>query len=239
MSSFLFKSRFVASLLGIVAGFYFGLIIRLMRWQRLEGAGLSSDDPPINTPVILVHWHSRAIGFPGKFGWRYRPHYLISSSRDGDIAVISGAINGNRYINGSTDKGGASALLGLRRLLKNNNMVCITPDGPRGPARKATNAAIILAATSGAPIIPFSWSSSRRHRLNSWDRLIMPKWFSRGVYAMGEPIYIKGPLDAEATDAARLKMEDAINHVTAATDLYFDHPVDHLPERYGSEKKKC
>jgi len=125
MSSFLFKSRFVASLLGIVAGFYFGLIIRLMRWQRLEGAGLSSDDPPINTPVILVHWHSRAIGFPGKFGWRYRPHYLISSSRDGDIAVISGAINGNRYINGSTDKGGASALLGLRRLLKNNNMVAL------------------------------------------------------------------------------------------------------------------
>jgi hypothetical protein len=67
---------------------------------------------------------------------------------------------------------------------------------------------------------------------------MIPKWFKRGVYAFGEPIYINGPLDEDAANAARLKMEDAINEVTAATDLYFDHPVDHLPDRYGSAKKK-
>ena len=221
-----------------MAGIYFGLVIRSMRWQRLEGAGFS-DDWPRHKPVILVHWHNRLLGFPAKFGWRYRPHYLISSSRDGNIALLSGVINGIHYINGSTDKGGAKALLGLRRLLKKDQMICITPDGPRGPARMATNAAIILAASSGAPIVPFSWSSSRHHRQKSWDRLMVPTWFSRGVYAFGEPIYIHGPLDEAAANAARLNMEDAINAVTAATDLYFDHPVDHLPDRYGSVKKKC
>jgi len=221
-----------------MAGIYFGLVIRSMRWQRLEGAGFS-DDWPRHKPVILVHWHNRLLGFPAKFGWRYRPHYLISSSRDGNIALLSGVINGIHYINGSTDKGGAKALLGLRRLLKKDQMICITPDGPRGPARMATNAAIILAASSGAPIVPFSWSSSRHHRQKSWDRLMVPTWFSRGVCAFGEPIYIHGPLDEAAANAARLNMEDAINAVTAATDLYFDHPVDHLPDRYGSVKKKC
>jgi len=231
------KTRFVTVLLGIMAGIYFGLAIRSMRWKRLEGAGLS-DDLPGHQPVILVHWHSRMLGFPLLFGWRYRPHYLISSSRDGNIAVLSGLINGIHYINGSTGKGGAKALLGLRRLLKKDQMICITPDGPRGPARMATNAAIILAASSGAPIIPFSWSSSKHSRQKSWDRLMIPKWFKRGVYAFGEPIYINGPLDEDAANAARLKMEDAINEVTAATDLYFDHPVDHLPDRYGSAKKK-
>lgn len=238
MISALSKTRFVTFLLGIMAGIYFGLVIRSMRWQRLEGAGFS-DDWPRHKPVILVHWHNRLLGFPAKFGWRYRPHYLISSSRDGNIALLSGVINGIHYINGSTDKGGAKALLGLRRLLKKDQMICITPDGPRGPARMATNAAIILAASSGAPIVPFSWSSSRHHRQKSWDRLMVPTWFSRGVYAFGEPIYIHGPLDEAAANAARLNMEDAINAVTAATDLYFDHPVDHLPERYGSVKKKC
>jgi lysophospholipid acyltransferase (LPLAT)-like uncharacterized protein len=238
MISALSKTRFVTFLLGIMAGIYFGLVIRSMRWQRLEGAGFS-DDWPRHKPVILVHWHNRLLGFPAKFGWRYRPHYLISSSRDGNIALLSGVINGIHYINGSTDKGGAKALLGLRRLLKKDQMICITPDGPRGPARMATNAAIILAASSGAPIVPFSWSSSRHHRQKSWDRLMVPTWFSRGVYAFGEPIYIHGPLDEAAANAARLNMEDAINAVTAATDLYFDHPVDHLPDRYGSVKKKC
>jgi len=238
MISALSKTRFVTFLLGIMAGIYFGLVIRSMRWQRLEGAGFS-DDWPRHKPVILVHWHNRLLGFPAKFGWRYRPHYLISSSRDGNIALLSGVINGIHYINGSTDKGGAKALLGLRRLLKKDQMICITPDGPRGPARMATNAAIILAASSGAPIVPFSWSSSRHHRQKSWDRLMVPTCFSRGVYAFGEPIYIHGPLDEAAANAARLNMEDAINAVTAATDLYFDHPVDHLPDRYGSVKKKC
>ena len=238
MISALSKTRFVTFLLGIMAGIYFGLVIRSMRWQRLEGAGFS-DDWPRHKPVILVHWHNRLLGFPAKFGWRYRPHYLISSSRDGNIALLSGVINGIHYINGSTDKGGAKALLGLRRLLKKDQMICITPDGPRGPARMATNAAIILAASSGAPIVPFSWSSSRHHRQKSWDRLMVPTWFSRGVCAFGEPIYIHGPLDEAAANAARLNMEDAINAVTAATDLYFDHPVDHLPDRYGSVKKKC
>lgn len=238
MISALSKTRFVTFLIGIMAGIYFGLVIRSMRWQRLEGAGFS-DDWPRHKPVILVHWHNRLLGFPAKFGWRYRPHYLISSSRDGNIALLSGVINGIHYINGSTDKGGAKALLGLRRLLKKDQMICITPDGPRGPARMATNAAIILAASSGAPIVPFSWSSSRHHRQKSWDRLMVPTWFSRGVYAFGEPIYIHGPLDEAAANAARLNMEDAINAVTAATDLYFDHPVDHLPDRYGSVKKKC
>jgi lysophospholipid acyltransferase (LPLAT)-like uncharacterized protein len=238
MISALSKTRFVTFLLGIMAGIYFGLVIRSMRWQRLEGVGFS-DDWPRHKPVILVHWHNRLLGFPAKFGWRYRPHYLISSSRDGNIALLSGVINGIHYINGSTDKGGAKALLGLRRLLKKDQMICITPDGPRGPARMATNAAIILAASSGAPIVPFSWSSSRHHRQKSWDRLMVPTWFSRGVYAFGEPIYIHGPLDEAAANAARLNMEDAINAVTAATDLYFDHPADHLPDRYGSVKKKC
>lgn len=238
MISALSKTRFVTFLLGIMAGIYFGLVIRSMRWQRLEGAGFS-DYWPRHKPVILVHWHNRLLGFPAKFGWRYRPHYLISSSRDGNIALLSGVINGIHYINGSTDKGGAKALLGLRRLLKKDQMICITPDGPRGPARMATNAAIILAASSGAPIVPFSWSSSRHHRQKSWDRLMVPTWFSRGVYAFGEPIYIHSPLDEAAANAARLNMEDAINAVTAATDLYFDHPVDHLPDRYGSVKKKC
>lgn len=237
MISALSKTRFATFLLGIMTGIYFGIIFRIMRWHRLEGVGFS-DIPARHQPVILVHWHNRLLGFPVLFGWRYRPHYLISSSRDGNIASLSGMLNGVHYINGSTGKGGAKAFLGLRRLLKKNKMICITPDGPRGPARMATQAAIMLAASSGVPIVPFAWSSQHHHRQKSWDRLMSPKWFSRGVYAFGEPIYIKGPLDEDTANAARLKMEDAINDVTAATDLYFNHPADHLPDRYGSVKKK-
>ena len=138
-------------------------------------------------------------------------------------------LNGVRIIHGSSNKGGFQAYMQMRRLLKSDAFVTITPDGPRGPARLATASTIHLAASSGKPIIPFSYSAAPVKRSNSWDRLMIPKWFGRGVYAFGDPIYVTSKPSEAEVESARLALEDAINTVTARVDAAFNYQPDHIP----------
>ncbi len=228
------KSHFMITTLGIISGIYFTLLARTMRWQKLEGNGLSGQIDPAGGIIAL--WHCRLIGFPYIHGWRLRPYGLVSKSRDGRMIAIYCMLNGVRIIHGSSNKGGFHAYMQMRRLLKSDAFIAITPDGPRGPARQATASTIHLAASSGKPIIPFSYSAAPVKRSNSWDRLMIPKWFGRGVYAFGDPIYItSNPSEAEV-ESARLALEDAINTVTARVDAAFNYQPDHIPHRYGKAK---
>ena len=86
--------------------------------------------------------------------------------------------------------------------------------------------------------MPVSWSTSRLTRLKSWDRLAVPKAFSRGVQYYGEAIRIPRDADDAAVEAARLALEDAINHVSAEADAIFGHAADDAETRYGDGKEK-
>jgi hypothetical protein len=74
--------------------------------------------------------------------------------------------------------------------------------------------------------------------LNSWDRLAIPKPFSRGVQIFGAPITLAKDADDAALEQARLDLEDAINAVTAEADAVFNHPADDALDRYGIGKAK-
>lgn len=229
------KSYAMLTILGLISGVYFTLLTKSMRWQKLDGDGLAGTIDP-SRGGIITFWHCRLIGFPHFTGWRLRPHTLISQSRDGRIIALYGQINGLKIIQGSTNKGGVSAYKTMRRLLQSEAYVAITPDGPRGPARQASVSAIHLAAQSGLPIIPFSYSASPAKRAHSWDKLMIPKWFSRGVYALGDPIYVTPKPSDREVEAARLALEDAMNSVTARVDAEFDYAPDHIPDRYGPDR---
>jgi lysophospholipid acyltransferase (LPLAT)-like uncharacterized protein len=228
------KNHFMITILGIISGIYITLLARTIRWQKLEGNGLSGQIDPQGG--IIASWHCRLIAFPYIHGWRLRPYGLISKSHDGRMISIYCKLNGVRIIQGSSNKGGLHAYIQMRRLLKSDAFIAITPDGPRGPARQATASAIHLAASSGKPIIPFSYSAAPAKRSKSWDRLMIPKWFGRGVYAFGDPIYITSNPSAAEVESARLALEDAINTVTAKVDAAFNYQPDHIPHRYGNAK---
>jgi lysophospholipid acyltransferase (LPLAT)-like uncharacterized protein len=59
--------------------------------------------------------------------------------------------------------------------------VVMTPDGPRGPRRVAAPGVAQLAALSGVPVLPCSAQTSRRWQMKSWDRMVIPRPFGRGV----------------------------------------------------------
>ena len=66
---------------------------------------------------------------------------------------------------------------------------------------------IIAAQRTGRPIIPVSFAAKRKWRLNTWDRTIIPKPFSRGVWMYGDPLFIPKDLDRNGRRAKRAELE--------------------------------
>jgi hypothetical protein len=99
-------------------------------------------------------------------------------------------------------------------------IVGMTPDGPRGPSRKAQLGVVRLAELSGAPILAGAFSTSRALRLNTWDRFFLALPFSRGAFVVAGPA-IPAPLrgaDAAKLDAVRLEVEGALDRAADAAD---------------------
>ena len=99
---------------------------------------------------------------------------------------------GYRAVRGSTSRGGAKALVGLRRELAAGRPVAFTVDGPRGPARVVQPGAVWLASVTGHPILPFHIESARHWTLESWDRAQIPRPFSTIAVSIGTPLEVSG-----------------------------------------------
>ena len=69
----------------------------------------------------------------------------------------------------------------LLNLLAGGDHIAITPDGPRGPRRVAAAGVAQLAALSGVPVLPCAAQTTRRWVLRTWDRMVVPQPFGRGV----------------------------------------------------------
>src|SRR5690348_3844722 len=173
---------------------YVRLVYRTSRWT-IEGAAFPQAARAQNGAFILAFWHGRLLMMP--MAWqRLAPmHMLISSHSDGRI--IAGAV---RYFDidsvaGSTNTGGGGALRAMVRFLRAGDCVGITPDGPNGPAMRATEGIVATAKLSGTPIVPISYATNRRRILATWDRFHFPLPFARGVFIWGEPIVIPSDLE--------------------------------------------
>ncbi len=189
------------------------------RLHRLEGA--EHLDRALEPPAMLACWHEQLALSLLLVRRRLLPaggpvSILSSHSDDGELAARVARAWGIRVTRGSTSRGGREAALNLyRELVKHRSTVLFMPDGPRGPAREAKAGGIVLAAMSGAPIVPAGLAADRGLRLRSWDRMIVGAPFSRVAVAVGEPMVLdRGSTDAER-EAARLELGARLDALTA------------------------
>lgn len=195
-------------------GLYLDLALRSTRWT-LHGA------MPDQGPAIVAFWHECLPLMPRLWLMAYRagtfPHadVLISRHRDGQLI---GAIMRRfhvRVVHGSSSqgresRGGSASVRRLLSVLAGPGLVVITPDGPRGPRRVAAPGVAQLAALSGVAVVPAAAHTTRRRILRSWDRMILPLPFGRGVIVCGDPI----PVPRRARDTALRQIEAALTEVT-------------------------
>ena len=114
--------------------------------------------------------------------------------------------------------------------MRGGGWAAITPDGPRGPRMRAMPGVLMLARLTGAPIMPAAFSVVRGRQLRSWDRMLMPLPFGRGVFAISSPVVV--PRDADDAAMVRLKHElemaltAAVNTADAACGRESPRPAD-------------
>lgn len=177
------------------------------------------------TPWIVCFWHNRLLMMSTSWtGPQNKMHMLISAHRDGLLIAETMKHFGILTVSGSSTKGGTQALRDLIKLSKKGDCIGITPDGPRGPRFKARGGIIQIAKLSGCPIIPVSYSTTKRKVLNSWDRFIFALPFSKGVFIAADPIYVPFSATEEEFHETLLKVENTLTHISDQADGLCGHP---------------
>jgi hypothetical protein len=172
-------------------------------------------------PVVHLIWHGKIFIVPYFFRKRnIMP--LVSPSRDGEIAARIMDGWGYKLLRGSGTHFMKNAWLDMKKELQSGGEVIIVPDGPRGPDRKLKLGGVKLAAETGAALVPFSFSTSKKKVLHSWDRFLIFTPFSRVVAVYGRPIDIPQGLNAEGMESERRRVERLMIDFDEETDRFFD-----------------
>ncbi len=170
---------------------------------------------------IGAFWHGRLLMMP--FVYKGRDlSFLVSPHRDGQIVGRALARFGYHAILGSTTRRGFSAFKQMIKAHQDGSDLVIVPDGPRGPRYRVQMGIIELAKRIGRPIVPLSFSASRRKIFKTWDHFLLPCPFSKGVFIWGEPVFVDADGDRSHLEEKRSLLEKRLNDLTERADHYFD-----------------
>jgi lysophospholipid acyltransferase (LPLAT)-like uncharacterized protein len=155
------------------------------RWRALYQA---------RRPHVFLLWHEVLLPLL----WRHRAQdiaIVVSEAREGQYLTDFALALGYRAVRGSSTRGGARALLGAVRELREGRSVAFTPDGPRGPRRELKPGVVAAAQRGNGVVVPIHAEADRAWRLDSWDRFVIPKPVAKVTVIYGRPFEI-GPGDA-------------------------------------------
>jgi lysophospholipid acyltransferase (LPLAT)-like uncharacterized protein len=163
---------------------------------------------------IYVFWHNRI--FAGTYFFRKRGIIVMSSkSRDSEYSARLVKHFGYGTVRGSSSRGGVSALVELIRAMREKNPVAFSIDGPRGPKYVAKSGACLLAKKTGNPMMPFVVEAQKYWEIGSWDKLQIPKPFSRVRVIIETPIYVEPDADGTLLENKRLELQKKLDELVA------------------------
>ena len=153
--------------------------------------------------IIYILYHMR----------KYSATAMVSSSRDGEYLAKLAEAFGFDTVRGSRNNKGVEGLKAMLRSVRKGNSAAIVADGSQGPPRIVQPGAILLAAKTGAPIIPMIYAASRYFTIHSWDRTIIPKPFCRIDFYYGKPIFVPEKVTPENIEQYRIDLEKSLNEL--------------------------
>lgn len=144
-------------------------------------------------PLIVSFWHAGIV--PATYVFRgYGVRVMSSNSYDGEYMGRIIRRFGFVAVKGSSSRNAVRALLGLRRALQDGWAVAFSIDGPRGPRYQVKPGPVALARSSGVPLSTFHVALEDAWVLNTWDRLLIPKPFSKVLVRFGKLIPVPPPI---------------------------------------------
>jgi hypothetical protein len=172
------------------------------------------------SPTIFVFWH-RCI-LPACYAFRNRKiAVMTSSSFDGEYIARIIELLGYRAVRGSSTRGGVRALLGMHTEIEEGRSVAFTIDGPLGPIYVAKPGPVLLARNTKVPIVAFYVAPQRAWTLKSWDRMLIPKPFSRVSVRTGAYIHVPESAGKEELEQLHATMQASLEKVQAQAEAAF------------------
>ncbi|MBC8031540.1 MAG: lysophospholipid acyltransferase family protein [Pyrinomonadaceae bacterium] len=212
LSSYPFRKRLLIRLADI--GFY--TIIRLVGstiryevkgWENWEAATRDNRQP------IYTFWHNRI--FSSIHFWQKRGIVVMTSqSSDGEYIARFIQRFGSGAARGSSTRGGTTALVEMKRLIRLGYAAAFTIDGPTGPRYVAKMGGVLLAKKTGQPILPFTITPQRYWEAKkSWDRIQAPLPFTRCLVDIAPPIFVSAKADKQELEAKRDELQAVLDEL--------------------------
>lgn len=168
--------------------------LKILTWTcRIEVDGLEEfQKHGGNGNCILLLWHNRLMLVAPIFNKhcaKFTYTAFISQSRDGEpLALFTESYKNGRCIRVRHNAKHEALREMIQRLKQSPDILLVTPDGPKGPRYKVKEGVTLAAQETGALVFPFSWSADSFWQLSSWDKMLIPKPFSKIKAVIGSPI---------------------------------------------------
>lgn len=199
---------------GVVIAAVLRAIYRTLRIEVADPAGVLAAHAR-GERVVWATWHEGIFLLPlmvWKVDPRLRPRVMLSWHRDGEMAAQAARRFGVQSIRGSSTRGWLGALRGLLDANARGEDLVVVPDGPRGPRREAKEGVVQLARATGLPVVGIGIAAGAGHRFGTWDRLLLPRPFTRAALVLSPPVAV--PRDDRGD--ALVAVQAALDAATAA-----------------------
>jgi lysophospholipid acyltransferase (LPLAT)-like uncharacterized protein len=207
------------------AGYLFiRLVCRTLHFTIVREEGCLSDGWGAPNGIWCL-WHRSVIPSAGRFSGK-QVAVMISRSYDGEYIARIAQKLGYRPVRGSSSRGAVGALMGMRRELEDGHLAVFTIDGPRGPRYVAKPGPVLLAKKTGQPISCFYIAVERAWIVNSWDRMIIPKPFSRACAYFSSPMTVPADATEEQMSALHQQMQETLERCRLRAETTFTENQD-------------
>jgi lysophospholipid acyltransferase (LPLAT)-like uncharacterized protein len=177
--------------------------------------------PGGGAPMLYAFWHAQILSFLALHRGE-GVAVVISEHRDGEIIARAAERFGCTTIRGSSSRGAVGALRAMERGLAEGREVVVTPDGPRGPAERFAQGALVAAHRADVPVVLAAAATVREWRLTTWDRFSIPKPYATIVVAYSGPFRVTAATAREAAQEAEVFQERLVSLNTLARDAARD-----------------
>jgi lysophospholipid acyltransferase (LPLAT)-like uncharacterized protein len=175
------KQRLLLAVVPPLAALVIRALGSTLRYRDVNAPG-TPNGHTIPGPTIFAFWHCSLL----ICAYRFRNlgiAILISRSFDGELIARTVQRLGFIAVRGSSSRGGAVGLLGMKQAYEAGHICAFTTDGPKGPARLAKSGPAHLAELTGASWVgAFHGQPSSAWYLKSWDRFMIPKPFATVIF---------------------------------------------------------
>lgn len=232
----LLKSKYAAGFLSQIAYWYIKFIKITTKWDLREVATFYDNLEKYGS-VIFVAWHGRVPMIPPFWDKRKKLKALVSPHRDGQMIAAILKKFGIGNIDGSTNENAKGAAIAIMKELKQGTTIAIIPDGPRGPSMTMSLSPVYYAQKAGIPVIGVTYSIKNSYIVEkSWDRMLIPKPFNKGICAVSKPFFIPKNATKEQLEEYRLEIENTLNNLTWEIDKELNMP--YIPKGTTPKNKR-